>query len=106
VYQLIEDKKEKDIPEFVDFFSKFLQTLRWQLPQGVKMHDAYYDLLKFQTNVTQAAGEKYAIQTRHDMLSEYFYYYKEKKGLIKGDQDYKKNTGQDPGSERKKNASS
>jgi hypothetical protein len=63
------------------------------------MDEAYYDLLKFQTNITQAAGEKTSIQKRHDFLNEYFYIYKEK-GVIKGDKEYKQKTKKDPNSGR------
>lgn len=78
----------------------FLRTIKWQLPLGVQMNPAYYDLLKFQTNVTQAAGEKSAIERRHDFLGEYFYYYKENK-KIKGDDEYFKNKGKSADVERK-----
>jgi len=63
------------------------------------MDPPYYDLLKFQTHITQAAGEKYAIQNRHDFLGEYFYHHKEN-NAIKGDGEYKGNTGIDPEVER------
>ena len=99
VSELIEQGKEKEIKGFVEFFVKFLKTLKWQIPKSVKMDKAYYDLLKFQTHITQAAGEKTAIQKRHDFLNEYFYLYKEE-GLIKGDEEYKKETKKDPGKER------
>jgi hypothetical protein len=63
------------------------------------MDVAYYDLLKFQTNVAQAAGEKISIQNRHDFLTEYFYFYEENKS-IKGDKEYKQKNRQDPDAER------
>jgi hypothetical protein len=96
VSDLIEQKKEVEIKHFAEFYVKFLKTIRWQIPQGVKMHSAYYDLLRFQTNVSQAAGEKTAIERRHDFLEEYFYYYKNNRGLIKGDKEYKKATRREP----------
>lgn len=99
VSKMIEDGREVEIKEFVEFFIKFLKTLKWQIPKGVGMNEAYYDLLKFQTNISQAAGEKSSIQKRHDFLNEYFYFYKEK-GLIKGDKEYKQKTKKDPNSER------
>lgn len=99
VSEMIEDGREVEIKEFVGFFIKFLKTLKWQIPKGVEMNEAYYDLLKFQTNITQAAGEKTSIQKRHDFLNEYFHFYKEK-GLIKGDKEYKQKTKKDPNSER------
>jgi hypothetical protein len=99
VSEMIESGKENEIKEFVEFFIKFLKTLKWQIPKGVEMDEAYYDLLKFQTNITQAAGEKTSIQKRHDFLNEYFYIYKEK-GVIKGDKEYKQKTKKDPNSGR------
>ncbi len=100
VSQLMGTDKEKEMKQFVEFFDKFLRTLQWQLPLGVQMGKAYWDLLRFQTNVTQAAGEKSAIGRRHDFLGEYFYYYKETK-KIKGDDEYLENTGRSADVERK-----
>lgn len=100
ISELMEQGKEKEIKEFIEFFVKFLKTLKWQIPKGVEMDKSYYDLLKFQTNITQAAGEKSAIQRRHDFLNEYFYYYKNKNSLIKGDEEYKQGTKKDPNKER------
>jgi len=100
VSELIEQGKEKEIKVFVEFFVKFLKTLKWQIPKGVEMDRAYYDLLKFQTNITQAAGEKTAIQKRHDFLNEYFYFHKKEEGLIRGDKEYKQETRKDPNIER------
>lgn len=100
VSQLLDTEKETEIKQFIEFFELFLRTLKWQLPLGVRMHKAYYDLLKFQTDVTQAAGEKSAIERRHNFLGEYFYYYKETK-KIKGDGEYFENTGKTADGERK-----
>jgi hypothetical protein len=99
VSELIEQGKENEIPQFVDFFIKFMQTLKWQIQKGVQMDEAYYDLLKFQTHVTQAAVEKYAIQKRHEFWGEYFYIFKTQ-NLIKGDKEYSKSTGELPDAER------
>jgi hypothetical protein len=99
ISQLIEQNKDNEISEFVKFFITFLKTLKWQLPKGVAMNKEYYDLLKFQTSISQAAGEKSAIEKRHDFLGDYFYYFKNEK-LIKGDKEYKKATGKDPDTER------
>ena len=93
--QLIQNGDKNDIEYFKKFFLKFLKTLKWQIPLNVKMDEEYYDLLNFQNYVTQAAGEKYAIQKRHDFLQEYFYYYKKNEN-IKGDEEYKNNKGKDP----------
>lgn len=101
VSQLLDAGRETEIQQFVEFFEMFLRTLKWQLPLGVQMDPAYYDMLKFQTNVTQAAGEKSAIERRHDFLREYFYYYKEIK-KIKGDDEYQASTGNKADTERAK----
>lgn len=99
INELIEQNKKSEIKEFIKFFIKFLKTLKWQLPKGVTMDKEYYDLLKFQTSISQAAGEKSAIEKRQDFLSDYFYYFK-KENMIKGDKEYKKATGKDPEKER------
>ncbi len=101
VSQLLETGKEGEIKKFAEFFEMFLRTIKWQLPLGVQMNPAYYNLLKFQTNVTQAAGEKSAIERRHEFLREYFYYYKDNTKII-GDDEYNKKKGNNADSERKK----
>jgi hypothetical protein len=97
--ELILNKKEGSMPIFVDFIELFLKTYRWQIKKGVLMDEAYYDFLKFQTNITQAAAEKTAIEKRHNFLKEYFYHYTKTKE-IKGDDVYKKKRGS-PNNERK-----
>lgn len=99
---LIEQGKEKEISLFVNFLEKLLKTMKWQIPKGVQMNTAYHDLLNFQTNINQAAGEKTAIEKRHTFLGEYFYHFKNNKGLIKGDAEFQKQTGKNPDSERDK----
>jgi len=101
VSELIESQKEKDISKFSEFFVKLLKTMKWQLSQGIDMDKTYQDLLSFQTNITQAAGEKYSIQKRHDFLKDYFYHFK-KDGMIKGDIEYRKEAKKDPEIEREK----
>jgi hypothetical protein len=101
VSNLVDQEKGKDITRFAEFLVKLLKTMKWQIPKSVQMHSAYYDLLKIQTNIAQAAGEKTAIEKRHDFLDKYFYHFK-KKGSIIGDDEYRKKTGQDPSSERDK----
>lgn len=99
VSESIEQGKEEEIDQFVEFFAKFMRTLKWQIPKGVQMDDSYYDLLKFQTHVTQAAGEKYAIQNRHEFWREYFYHFKAEH-VVKGDKEYSVKTGSSPDVER------
>jgi len=74
INDLIDQRKGNEIERFAEFFVKLIRTLKWQMPKGVQMDTAYHYLLDFQTYVTQAAGEKYAIQNRHDFLDIGFYY--------------------------------
>ncbi|MFA6979350.1 MAG: DUF262 domain-containing protein [Ignavibacteriaceae bacterium] len=90
VNELLELKKEKEINDFVEFFLKFLKTRSWQVAKGIDIDRAYRNILNFQTNLTQAAGEKTAIQNRHEFLGDYFDYYKKTGGIIKGDEEYNK----------------
>ena len=99
VDQLVADNEDKLINSFTEFLLIFLRTLKWQLPKGVKMDEQYYDLLRFQNSVSQAAGEKSAIEKRHDFLGEYFSYFKNEK-VIRGDKEYKEATGKNPDTER------
>jgi hypothetical protein len=101
VSELIDQSRENEIAQFAEFLVKFMKTLKWQIPKGVQMDAAYHYLLDFQTYVTQAAGEKYAIQNRHDFLSKGFYYYKRKKA-IEGDDKYFEHTGGKADEEREK----
>ncbi|MFC2021966.1 hypothetical protein ACFLTR_01960 [Chloroflexota bacterium] len=85
VSELVDQNKEKEITPFAKYLTKLIRTLKWQIPLTVKMDVAYYHLLDFQTYVTQAAGEKYAIQKRHDFLQKGFDYYKNNNNAIEGD---------------------
>jgi hypothetical protein len=99
VSELIDQGKESDLKQFGEFLIRFLKTLKWQIPKGVQMDAAYHYLLDFQTYVTQAAGEKYAIQNRHDFLGKALYYYRKNKA-IEGDEVYLKLTGKRADKER------
>lgn len=101
VSDLIDQGKENEIGRFVEFFVKLIRTLKWQVPKGVQMDTAYHYLLDFQTYVTQAAGEKYAIQNRHDFLDKGFYYYKQH-NAIEGDDKYFEDMGKKADVERQK----
>ena len=103
VSDLLDQGNEKEIEEFVKFFVKLIRTLKWQIPKSVHMDAAYHYLLDFQTYVTQAAGERYAIQNRHDFLNRAFYYYKKNKA-IEGDEAYLKLTGKKADEERELNS--
>lgn len=99
VDELMELGREDDVASFKNFLIKFLKTKDWQIPRGLDMDLEYRDILNFQTRLTQAAGEKTAIQKRHDFWREYFTYFKET-GKIKGDDEYQASTGKDPDIER------
>ncbi len=99
VGDLIDQGKEKEIEESVQFIVKLIRTLKWQIPKGVKMDEEYHYLLDFQTYVTQAAGEKYAIRNRHEFLNKRFYYYQKNK-TMEGDDKYFKTTGKKADEER------
>jgi len=101
VDRLINAGREREIDKFSEFLIKLLKTLKWQVPKGVDMDRAYHDLLRFQTNITQAAPEKYAIERRHSFLDEYFRHFNESKE-IKGDTTYSRGTHKDPDKERRR----
>ncbi len=101
VGELIDRSKDDELDGFTDFLVKFLDTLKWQIPKGVQMHTAYHHLLNFQTYVNQAAGERYAIQRRHDYLISAFDFYKNDGG-IEGDTQYLEATGNSADDERAK----
>ncbi|MCJ7546510.1 MAG: DUF262 domain-containing protein [Deltaproteobacteria bacterium] len=100
--ELIMQNRENEIERFGEFLIKLLKTLKWQLPKGIKMDEAYQDLLKFQTSITQAASEKYSVIRRNDFLNDYYYHYANNKLAIKGDAEYRKTTGNDPNKDREK----
>ena len=99
ISDLIDQERESESEQFIEFFIKLVQTLKWQIPEGVQMHEAYYYLLDFQNYVSQAAGEKYAIQNRHDFLDRNFYYYKQN-NVLEGDDKYFESTGKKADAER------
>lgn len=101
VSMLLEDKQEAKIGRFIEFFEKFIDTLKWQVARGMDFDREYRELLKFQSYVTQAAGERYAIENRQKFWEEYFAYY-EKERRIKGDKEYRNRTKKDPDEERSK----
>lgn len=86
--KLIGEGNEKELNEFMNFFIKFSAILKNQVKKGIEIDKEYKDYyLKFQTFITQAADEKYAIENREAFLGESFYFYKEHGELI-GDKEY------------------
>ena len=84
INKMIEENKEKNIRHFIKFVMEFLKRLKTQVAKGIDIELRYRDLLKFQTYISQAAVEKYAIENRQTFLQEYFDYYQKNNGKIKG----------------------
>jgi hypothetical protein len=82
--EMIGSKEESDIPSFIKFLQLFLRRLKEQVKKGIDIDPQYRDLLKFQTYISQAAVEKYAIENRQKFLQDYFDYYLKHK-TIRGD---------------------
>ena len=85
INQLIESNRSKQIPIFSEFLGIFLNRLKNQVERGIDIDQHYRDLLKFQTYISQAAVEKYAIENRQKFLDEYFRYYLDNKKIIGDD---------------------
>jgi hypothetical protein len=77
ISDLIDEGAEGQVPQFLEFLKLFLPTLKEQVGKGIEIDPEYRDLLTFQTYVSQAAVEKYAIENRQKFLTEYFEYFKE-----------------------------
>jgi len=82
---LIENDKEQNIKPFIKFLSEFWNRLRSQIEKGIDIEPRYRYLLEFQTYISQAAVEKYAIENGQKYLEDYFDYYLKSGGKIKGD---------------------
>jgi len=82
--QLYEEGKKNQFEVFFEFLEEFQKTVREQVKLGVFIEPRYRSLLKFQTYITQAAVEKYAIDGRNKLLLDYFDHYL-KEGNIKED---------------------
>ena len=85
INSMIEGNNINQIKKFIKFLNEFLKRLKSQIAKGIDIETRYRDLLKFQTYVSQAAVEKYAIENRQKFLEEYFKYYLDSGGKIKGD---------------------
>ncbi len=84
INELIEEGQEDKIPKFIEFLLLFLKKLKEQVEKGIDIDRQYRDLLRFQTYISQAAVEKYAIEGRQKFLKDYFDYFL-KTNKIKGD---------------------
>lgn len=81
VNELYKTGKEDQVDEFLKFLQKFQSTVKGQVKLGIDIEPRYRGLLRFQTYITQAAVEKYAIEGRQNMLLSYFQYYLEHHGI-------------------------
>lgn len=77
IYFILRGLSDADAVSFFEFLEEFQDTVKEQLKRGVLIERKYLSLLKFQTYITQAAVEKYAIEGRHDMLLDYFKHFVE-----------------------------
>jgi hypothetical protein len=93
--ELIESGNETELHAFVIFFREFLTRLRWQIPKGFEMDEEYHDLIRFQTDLTQAVVEKPAVTRRHDFIHRYYTHYNDHSEII-GDSQYTQRTGNAP----------
>ena len=75
INKLIESNEEDKILRFIEFLNVFLSKLKEEVEKGIDIDPDYRDLLKFQTYISQAAVEKYAIENRQKFLEEYFEFY-------------------------------
>jgi len=96
--ELIENGKASELSCFVLFFRELIARLAWQMPKGFEMDEEYHDLIRFQTDITQAAVEKPAVTRRHEFIDRYYTHYKNQTEII-GDQAYKERTGKNPSDE-------
>jgi hypothetical protein len=75
LHKMIENAQKEQIPKFMDFLTLFLKTLKEQVEKGIDIDRRYRGLLNFQTYISQAAAEKYAIEDRQQFLDVYFAHY-------------------------------
>lgn len=100
--QLINNNKERNLPEFCQFLIEFIATLQWQLKlyRKAEQNEQYSNIITgFQNYITQAAGESYAVERRHKFIQKYFEHYLAHKEII-GDKEFKKDTGESAEKER------
>jgi hypothetical protein len=70
--ELYGEGREDEVDLFLEFLKEFQTMVKEQVKLGIDIEPQYRGLLRFQTFITQAAVEKYAIEGRHKMLLEYF----------------------------------
>jgi hypothetical protein len=84
VEELIKNRKRSDVALFVEFYLEFMEQVRKEAVKGLDYDREFRKLLDFQTYITQAAVERYAIEARHKMLEEYFAYYSRYRKIKRG----------------------
>jgi hypothetical protein len=72
LYFVLQEIPSSNIDSFFKFLHEFQKTVREQVKLGIYIDHHFRSLLKFQTYITQAAVEKYAIEGRQAMILEYF----------------------------------
>jgi hypothetical protein len=97
-HYLIAGGETDKLTTFKDFFELLLRRVSWQIHKGLEMDREYEDLLRFQTDVTQASVEKSAVTRRHEFILNYFSHYLRDNEII-GDSQYRRNKGAAPGEE-------
>lgn len=83
IVNLLNTNRATEIPRFTKFLTTFLTKLKTEVKKGIHMDKNYQDLLNFQTYISQAAVEKYAIENRQTLLEDYFEYWKQHKKIKK-----------------------
>jgi len=97
-HHLVATGETSKLTTFKDFFELLLRRVSWQIHKGLEMDREYEDLLRFQTDVTQASVEKSAVTRRHEFILNYFSNYLRNSEII-GDSQYRRNKGAAPGEE-------
>jgi hypothetical protein len=89
---LIKQNRTGDLTGFSEFLIKLIKRVDWQVKKLSKIRQGdpeYQELFTFQSYITQAAGEEYAIAGREKALHDLFQYYLENNSEIKGDSSFK-----------------
>ncbi len=85
----------KDLKTFTEYLEQCLGRLKQQLAKGLEVKRAYYPLIDFQKQITQASVEKPAIKARNEFLANGLSYW-EKHRKLEVDVAYEKETGNKP----------
>ena len=95
------DMNDKVALELAGFVDEFVCRLKWQLGKGLDVDYGYRYLVEFQRHVTQASVEKPAVSARAETLAQEFARWR-KSRVLRGDEEYKTQTGKDPRKECRK----